>query len=142
MTQNEIMNIQIKDTPLSGRTKNCLKFAGIEYVSNLTRLEALELLGVPNMGRRSVEEVIEYLSSLGFTLKGQDKFYKRKQKLPWVVKLIEEAVIKEREACEKACANERNNPDDQFKNYEDTHDDGWIDGCNSCIAAIRARGEA
>jgi hypothetical protein len=52
------------------------------------------------------------------------------------------AVQDERAACEKACANERNDPDDQFKNWEDTHDDGWIDGCNSCIATIRARGEA
>lgn len=49
---------------------------------------------------------------------------------------------KEREACAKACEYERNDPDDQFKNYEDTHDDGWIDGCNSCIAAIRARAKA
>ena len=49
---------------------------------------------------------------------------------------------REREACEKACEEECNDPDDQFKNYEDTHTDGWIDGCNSCISAIRARGEA
>ena len=100
MTQ-EIINIDIKDTTLSGRTKNCCQYAGIQTVGVLTQLEAWELLHIPNMGRKSVEEIIELLSHFGLTLKGQDKFYKRKQQLPWVVKLIEEAVAQEREACAK-----------------------------------------
>lgn len=48
----------------------------------------------------------------------------------------------EREACAKVCEEECADPDDQFKNYEDTHTDGWQDGCNSCAWAIRARGQA
>ena len=47
----------------------------------------------------------------------------------------------EREACARVCEEECADPDDQFKNYEDTHTDGWQDGCNSCAWAIRARGE-
>ena len=46
----------------------------------------------------------------------------------------------EREACARVCEEECADPDDQFKNYEDTHTDGWQDGCNSCAWAIRARG--
>lgn len=121
MTQ-EIINIDIKDTPLSGRTKNCLKFAGIEYVSTLPQLEAWELLRIPNMGRKSVEEVIEYLHSLGISLKGQDKFYKQKKKLPWVVKLIDEAVVKERLAC-----------------FDAAYD---ANATTEVLKAIKARGEA
>lgn len=98
MTQ-QILDMEIKDTKLSVRTKNCLKFSGIEHVSTLQQLEAWELLRIPNMGRKSVEQVIEFLSSHGITLKGQDKFYKRKQQLPWVVKLIDEAVAQERARC-------------------------------------------
>ncbi len=47
----------------------------------------------------------------------------------------------EREACARVCEEECADPDDQFKNYEDTHTDGWQDGCNSCAAAIRVRGD-
>lgn len=47
----------------------------------------------------------------------------------------------EREACAKVCEEECSDPYEDFKNYEDTHTDGWMDGCNSCAAAIRARGE-
>jgi hypothetical protein len=49
--------------------------------------------------------------------------------------------LAEREACAKVCEEECADPDDQFKNYEDTHTDGWQDGCNSCAEAIRARGQ-
>jgi len=52
------------------------------------------------------------------------------------------AALEEREACAKVCEEECADPDDQFKNYEDTHTDGWQDGCNSCAEAIRARGQA
>ena len=48
----------------------------------------------------------------------------------------------EREACAKVCEEECSDPYEDFKNYEDTHTDGWMDGCNSCAAAIRARGQA
>lgn len=93
----EIIGMEIKDTTLSGRTKNALRYAGIDYVSVLTQVSANDLLKIPNLGRKSIEEIIELLSQYGHELQGQDKFYKQKKKLPWVVKLIEEAVSKERE---------------------------------------------
>lgn len=57
-----------------------------------------------------------------------------------VWKLCELVAAAEREACARVCEEECADPDDQFKNYEDTHTDGWQDGCNSCAWAIRARG--
>ena len=99
MTQDEIIDIEIKDTTLSGRTKNALKAAGVFHVGVLVRFEACDLLRIPDMGRKSVEDVIEYLNQIGYSLKGQDKFYKQKKNLPWVSKLIEEAVLQERDDC-------------------------------------------
>ena len=86
------------------------------------------------------DEIIEMARQAGFNLEqgfllrvtGIDEDLERFAKL---------VAAKEREACAKVCEEERNDPDDQFKNYEDTHTDGWIDGCNSCISAIRARGQ-
>ena len=91
--------IEVKDMKISGRAKNCLKSAGVKTVKDLLDVEAWELLRVPNLGRKSVEEIIEYLGEIGHSLKGQNKFYKCKQQLPWVVKLIEEAVAAERIGC-------------------------------------------
>lgn len=54
---------------------------------------------------------------------------------------ILDLIAAEREACAKVCEEECSDPYEDFKNYEDTHTDGWMDGCNSCAAAIRARGE-
>jgi hypothetical protein len=101
MTKDEIIDIEIKNTELSIRTKNSLRFAGIHHVGVLVLCEAWELMRIPNIGRKSAEEIIEYLNQLGYSLKGQDKFYKQKKNLPWVVKLINEAVAQEREACAK-----------------------------------------
>jgi predicted DNA-binding helix-hairpin-helix protein len=125
----EIIGMEIKDTTLSGRTKNALRYAGIDYVSILTHISANELLRIPNMGRKSVEEIIEFLGQFRYELKGQDKFYKRKQQLPWVVKLIEEAVAQEREACAKFIE----------QDYKRQFDEPWRE---NLAQAIRARGEA
>ena len=42
------------------------------------------------------------------------------------------------EEAAKVCEQVRDDGD-SFKQYEDTHDDGHMDGCNNCAAAIRAR---
>jgi len=128
----EIIDMEIKDTTLSGRTKNCCQYAGIRTVGVLMRLEAWELLRIPNMGRKSVEEIIKFFGQYGYELQGQDKFYKQKKQLPWVVKLIEEAVAQERDACARVCEDLmlRENP------YE-----RW-EGMKWCVERIRARGKA
>jgi hypothetical protein len=56
-------------------------------------------------------------------------------------KLIEFANLiaaAEREECMNVCEDKRSDPD-ECKDYEDTYADGWMDGCNSCAAAIRSR---
>ena len=98
MTQ-EITNIEIKDTPLPVRVQNCLSAASIKNVEQLLQLEAWRLKTIPNLGIKSIKEIIEYVNSLGCELKGQDAFDKNKAKLPWVIRLIDEAVDKERKNC-------------------------------------------
>jgi len=98
MTQ-EIINIDIKETSLPVRVKNCLAAGNIKNVEQLLQLEVWQLKRIPNLGMKSAKEIIEYVNSLGYELKGQDSFDKNKAKLPWVTKLIDEAVAKERENC-------------------------------------------
>ena len=78
------------------------------------------------------EKIIELAQSVGLTLPRRgDYFFINHEDL---AKLL----VARSEACAKVCEDERNDPDDQFKKYENTHDDGWIDGCNSCILAIKS----
>jgi hypothetical protein len=53
------------------RTSNCLKSEYIETIEQLCCWTERELLTIPNLGRKSVNEVKEVLFSLGFKLKGQ-----------------------------------------------------------------------
>lgn len=42
--------------------------------------------------------------------------------------------------CQAACEDTKENEDKAaFKDYEDNHVDGWLDGCNECHWAIAAR---
>jgi hypothetical protein len=58
-----------------------------------------------------------------------------------MVWLCWQAAIKhEREECAKVCEDVRDVGDGAvIAAFEDFHDDGHIDGCNNCAAAIRAR---
>jgi hypothetical protein len=138
----EIIGMEIKDTTLTGRTKNALRYAGIDYVSVLKNITANELLRIPNLGRKSIEEIIEFLGQYGYELQGQDKFYKQKKKLPWVVKLIEEAIAQEREACAKICEDRAKDFHALFRKYKHEEDAGANMGATQCMDLIRARGEA
>ena len=49
---------------------------------------------------------------------------------PWVMKLVGDAVAKEREACAKVC---------EDLDFDDWQDRGWDQGTYDCAKAIRAR---
>ena len=53
---------------LSTRTMNCLKNDGINYIEDLVKKTAAELLRTPNFGRKSLNEIIEALKMLGLEL--------------------------------------------------------------------------
>ncbi|MDL2325008.1 DNA-directed RNA polymerase subunit alpha [Ruminococcaceae bacterium OttesenSCG-928-A16] len=67
------LEMTIEELDLSVRSFNCLKRAGINTVEDLVSKTEEEMMKVRNLGRKSLEEVIEKLSSLGFTLAKEDE---------------------------------------------------------------------
>lgn len=63
----------IEELDLSVRSYNCLKRAQINTVEDLTGKTEEEMMKVRNLGRKSLEEVIQKLESLGFSLKSGDE---------------------------------------------------------------------
>ena len=62
----------IEELDLSVRSFNCLKRAGINNVGDLISKSAEEMMKVRNLGRKSLEEVMSKLDSLGLTLTKED----------------------------------------------------------------------
>lgn len=60
------LSMTIEDLDLSVRSFNCLKRAGIHTVEDLVNKTESEMLKVRNLGRKSFEEVMQKLASLGY----------------------------------------------------------------------------
>ena len=52
--------------------------------------------------------------------------------------LVAQEMEKVKEECARACVGVRTGGNGMPKDYEDTHADGFTDGCNECEWAIRA----
>lgn len=63
----------IEDMDLSVRSYNCLKRAGILTLEQLANTSKSELASVRNLGKMSLNEVIEKLESYGYTLREDDE---------------------------------------------------------------------
>ena len=63
----------IEELDLSVRSFNCLKRAGIDTVEDLINRTEEDMIKVRNLGRKSLEEVIQKLNSLGLTLKKDEE---------------------------------------------------------------------
>ena len=61
----------IEELEVGVRAYNCLKRAGVQTVGDLIQRSESELNAIPNFGRRSTEEVIDALSQLGLSLRGE-----------------------------------------------------------------------
>ena len=70
--QQQILKMAIEEMDLSVRSYNCLKRANIHTVEDLTKKTEDDLLKVRNLGRKSLEEVIQKLESYGLALKQQE----------------------------------------------------------------------
>ncbi len=70
---SKILEMTIEELDLSVRSFNCLKRAGINTVQDLTEKTEDEMMKVRNLGRKSLEEVINKLESLGFGLREEDE---------------------------------------------------------------------
>ena len=62
----------IEELDLSVRSYNCLKRAGINTVEELTEKTEDDMMKVRNLGKKSLEEVIQKLEELGFGLKSSE----------------------------------------------------------------------
>ena len=71
--KEKILEMTIEDLDLSVRSFNCLKRAGINTVEDLINKSEEDLMKVRNLGRKSLEEVIQKLNSLGFSLQKEDE---------------------------------------------------------------------
>ncbi len=60
------LEMTIEDLDLSVRSFNCLKRAGIHTVEDLVNKTEGEMMKVRNLGRKSFEEVMQKLASLGY----------------------------------------------------------------------------
>ena len=58
---------------MSVRSFNCLKRAGINTVEDLINKSEEDMMKVRNLGRKSLEEVVQKLNSLGFGLQKEDE---------------------------------------------------------------------
>lgn len=61
-------DMKIEELDLTVRSFNCLKKAGIEDVSQLASLSMAELLKIKNLGKKSLDEILEKMKDLGYDL--------------------------------------------------------------------------
>ena len=66
--KEKVLEMTIEELDLSVRSFNCLKRAGINTVEDLISKSEEDMMKVRNLGRKSLEEVINKLASLGFSL--------------------------------------------------------------------------
>ena len=66
---HKLLVMSVEDMDLSVRSYNCLKRAGINTVEDLIKKTEDDMLKVKNLGRKSLDEVIHKLESLGLGLK-------------------------------------------------------------------------
>ena len=69
----KVLQMTIEELDLSVRSFNCLKRAGINTVEDLISKTEEDMMRVRNLGRKSLEEVVEKLESLGYKLRKEDE---------------------------------------------------------------------
>jgi DNA-directed RNA polymerase subunit alpha len=69
----KVLEMTIEELDLSVRSFNCLKRAGINTVGDLINKSEDDMMKVRNLGKKSLEEVIYKLNSLGFNLNPDDE---------------------------------------------------------------------
>lgn len=71
--KEKVLEMTIEELDLSVRSFNCLKRAGINTVEDLISKSEEDMMKVRNLGRKSLEEVIYKLDTLGFGLRKEDE---------------------------------------------------------------------
>lgn len=71
--KEKVLEMTIEELDMSVRSFNCLKRAGIDTVEDLTNRTEEDMIKVRNLGKKSLEEVIFKLHSLGLELKKEEE---------------------------------------------------------------------
>lgn len=71
--KGKVLELTIEELDLSVRSFNCLKRAGINTVEDLINRSEDDMMKVRNLGRKSLEEVMNKLVSLGFNLRHEEE---------------------------------------------------------------------
>ncbi len=71
--KEKVLEMNIDELELSVRSFNCLKRAGINTVEELTSKTSEDMMKVRNLGRKSLEEVLNKLKELGLSLNRGDE---------------------------------------------------------------------
>ena len=71
--KEKVLEMTIEELDMSVRSFNCLKRAGIDTVEDLTNRTEEDMIKVRNLGKKSLEEVIQKLHSLGLDLKKDEE---------------------------------------------------------------------
>ena len=72
-TQSSVLSMTIEELDFSVRSFNCLKRARIDTVEDLINRTEDDMMKVRNLGRKSLEEVINKLESLGLRLRDDEE---------------------------------------------------------------------
>ena len=71
--KEKVLEMTIEELDMSVRSFNCLKRAGIDTVEDLINRTEADMIKVRNLGKKSLEEVIQKLHSLGLDLKKEEE---------------------------------------------------------------------
>ena len=71
--KEKVLEMTIEELDLSVRAFNCLKRAGVNTVGDLINKSPDEMMKVRNLGKKSLEEVMAKLESLGFNLSVEEE---------------------------------------------------------------------
>ena len=70
--KEKVLEMTIEELDLSVRAFNCLKRAGVDTVADLISKSQEDMMKVRNLGKKSLEEVLNKLDELGFALSSDE----------------------------------------------------------------------
>ncbi|MDD7761231.1 MAG: DNA-directed RNA polymerase subunit alpha [Firmicutes bacterium] len=70
--REKYLEMSIEELELSVRSYNSLKRAGIHTVASMTEMTEADMMAVRNLGKKSLEEIIDKLHELGLSLKQEN----------------------------------------------------------------------
>ena len=68
ISENNMDDMKIEELDFTVRSYNCLKKAGVNTIVDLGKMTYAELLKIKNLGRKSLNEIIDKMKELGFDL--------------------------------------------------------------------------